>query len=69
MIGHYDLVVIGSGPAGEKGAAQAAYFGKKVALVERAPTTIFARPSLTTPPFRTCISMLPMMVLAHGGSG
>jgi NAD(P) transhydrogenase len=31
----YDLVVIGSGPAGEKGAAQAAYFGKKVAVVER----------------------------------
>jgi NAD(P) transhydrogenase len=34
---HYDLVVLGSGPAGEKGAAQAAYFGKKVALVEREP--------------------------------
>jgi len=31
----YNLVVIGSGPAGEKGAAQAAYFGKRVALVER----------------------------------
>ncbi len=31
---HYDLVVVGSGPAGEKGAAQAAYFGKRVALVE-----------------------------------
>ena len=30
----YDLVVIGSGPAGEKGAAQAAYFGKRVAVVE-----------------------------------
>jgi len=30
----YDLIVIGSGPAGEKGAAQAAYFGKKVALIE-----------------------------------
>ncbi len=30
----YDLVVIGSGPAGEKGAAQAAYFHKRVALVE-----------------------------------
>jgi NAD(P) transhydrogenase len=29
--------VIGSGPAGEKGAAQAAYFGKRVAIVERAP--------------------------------
>ncbi len=32
---HYDLIVIGSGPAGEKGAAQAAYFGKRVALIER----------------------------------
>jgi len=32
----YDLVVIGSGPAGEKGAAQAAYFGKRVAMVEKA---------------------------------
>ena len=34
---HFDLVVIGSGPAGEKGAAQAAYHGKRVALVERSP--------------------------------
>ncbi|MBI3454630.1 MAG: Si-specific NAD(P)(+) transhydrogenase [Candidatus Rokubacteria bacterium] len=33
----YDLVVIGAGPAGEKGAAQAAYFGKHVAVVERQP--------------------------------
>jgi NAD(P) transhydrogenase len=33
----YDLVVIGSGPAGEKGAAQAAFFGKKVLLVEKQP--------------------------------
>src|SRR5271157_1204480 len=31
----FDLVVIGSGPAGEKAAAQAAYFDKKVALIER----------------------------------
>jgi NAD(P) transhydrogenase len=30
-----DLIVIGSGPAGEKGAAQAAYFGHRVAIVER----------------------------------
>jgi NAD(P) transhydrogenase len=37
MSDHYDLIVIGSGPAGEKGAAQAAYFGKRVALIERAP--------------------------------
>src|SRR5688572_1819247 len=34
----YDLVVIGSGPAGEKGATQAAYFGKRVAVVEKRPT-------------------------------
>ncbi|MEO8359241.1 MAG: Si-specific NAD(P)(+) transhydrogenase [Vicinamibacteria bacterium] len=31
----FDLIVIGSGPAGEKGAAQAAYFGKRVAMIER----------------------------------
>jgi NAD(P) transhydrogenase len=30
----YDLIVIGGGPAGEKGAAQAAYFGKRVVLIE-----------------------------------
>jgi len=32
----YDLVVIGSGPAGEKGAVQAAYFGHRVLVVEKA---------------------------------
>jgi NAD(P) transhydrogenase len=32
---NFDLIVIGSGPAGEKAAAQAAYFGKRVALIER----------------------------------
>jgi len=37
MSDHFDLVVIGSGPAGEKGAAQAAYFGKRVCIIERAP--------------------------------
>jgi NAD(P) transhydrogenase len=31
----YDLIAIGSGPAGEKGAATAAAFGKRVALIER----------------------------------
>ncbi len=33
----YDLIVVGGGPAGEKGAVQAAYFGKRVALIEQAP--------------------------------
>jgi NAD(P) transhydrogenase len=31
----YDLVVVGGGPAGEKAAAQAAYWGKRVAVVDR----------------------------------
>jgi NAD(P) transhydrogenase len=30
----FDMVVVGAGPAGEKAAAQAAYFGKSVALVD-----------------------------------
>ncbi|MGH2629026.1 MAG: Si-specific NAD(P)(+) transhydrogenase [Actinomycetota bacterium] len=37
MSDRYDLVVVGAGPAGEKGAAQAAYFGKRVAVVDRLP--------------------------------
>lgn len=32
---HYDFIVIGSGPAGQKGAIQAAKLGKKVAIIER----------------------------------
>ncbi|MGH9947492.1 MAG: Si-specific NAD(P)(+) transhydrogenase [Pyrinomonadaceae bacterium] len=32
---NFDLIVIGSGPAGEKAAAQAAYFGKRVLIVEK----------------------------------
>jgi len=32
----FELVVIGCGPAGEKGGAQASYFGKRVAVIERA---------------------------------
>ncbi len=33
---HYDLIVIGSGPAGQRAAIQAAKLGKSVAVVERA---------------------------------
>jgi NAD(P) transhydrogenase len=35
MVKKYDLVVIGSGPGGEKAAVKAAYFGHSVALVEK----------------------------------
>jgi NAD(P) transhydrogenase len=34
---HFDLIVIGAGPAGEQGASKAAQYGKRVALIERAP--------------------------------
>jgi NAD(P) transhydrogenase len=33
---HYDLVVIGSGPAGQKAAINAAKLGKRVVVIERA---------------------------------
>lgn len=33
----YDLIVLGAGPAGETGALKVAQFGKRVALIERAP--------------------------------
>ena len=36
---NFDLIVIGCGPAGEKAGAQAAYFGKRVAVIERAEHT------------------------------
>ena len=49
----YDLVVIGSGPAGEKGAAQAAYFDKRVALVERSPEPGGASVHTATLPSKT----------------
>ena len=33
-VNHYDIIIIGSGPAGQKAAVQAAKVGKKVALIE-----------------------------------
>src|ERR1041384_6148374 len=50
---HYDLIVIGAGPAGEKGAAQAAYFGKRAAVVERAPKPGGAAINTGTVPSKT----------------
>ena len=50
---HFDLVVIGAGPAGEKGAAQAAYFGKRVCVVERAPKPGGAMINTGTVPSKT----------------
>ena len=53
MSDHFDLVVLGAGPAGEKGAAQAAYFGKKVCVIERAPKPGGAAVNTGTIPSKT----------------
>src|SRR6185312_126678 len=50
---HFDLIVIGSGPAGEKGAAQAAYFGKAVALIEKETVVGGAAANTGTLPSKT----------------
>jgi len=49
----YDLIVIGSGPAGEKGALTAAFFGKTVALVEKSPLVGGAVANTGTLPSKT----------------
>jgi NAD(P) transhydrogenase len=49
----YDLVVIGSGPAGENGAATAASFGKRVAMVEKSPLIGGASTNTGTLPSKT----------------
>ena len=49
----FDLIVLGAGPAGEKGAAQAAYFGKKVCVIERAPKPGGAAVNTGTIPSKT----------------
>ena len=53
MADHFDLIVVGAGPAGEKGAAQAAYFGKRVCVVERAPKPGGAAVNTGTIPSKT----------------
>lgn len=57
----YDLVVIGSGPAGEKAAAMAAYFDKRVAIVEREERpggTVVSRGGIPTKTLREAASYL-----------
>jgi NAD(P) transhydrogenase len=49
----FDLVVIGGGAAGEKGAVQAAFFGKKVALIEKEPKLGGAMVNTGTLPSKT----------------
>ncbi|MEM1424921.1 MAG: FAD-dependent oxidoreductase, partial [Planctomycetota bacterium] len=37
MSKHYDVLVIGTGPAGQKGAIQAAKLGRSVGVIEKDP--------------------------------
>ena len=48
-----DFVVVGGGPAGEKGAVTAAYFGRRVLLVEKEPHLGGACVNLGTLPSKT----------------
>lgn len=57
----YDLIVIGSGPAGAKGAEEAARLGKKVALVERAPRLGGAGINTGTVPSKTLREMAQLL--------
>ncbi len=49
----YDIVVIGSGPGGERGAAVASFFGRRVALVEKKPVLGGASTNTGTIPSKT----------------
>jgi NAD(P) transhydrogenase len=49
----YDLIVIGSGPAGESAAAAAAAFGKRAAIIERSPLVGGASANTGTLPSKT----------------
>ena len=49
----YDLIVIGAGPAGERGATAAAFFGKRVVVIERAPDPGGAAANTGTLPSKT----------------
>jgi NAD(P) transhydrogenase len=60
-VNQYDMVVIGSGPAGEKAAAMAAYFKKRVAIVEREERvggTVVSRGGIPTKTLREAATYL-----------
>ena len=66
----YDLVCIGSGPAGQRGAVQAAKLGKRVALVERRNTvggTCVATGTIPSKTFREAV--LHFATSAHRSNG
>jgi NAD(P) transhydrogenase len=67
----YDLICIGSGPAGQRGAVQAAKLGKRVALIERRSTlggTCLATGTIPSKTFREAVLHFAAAVRPDGGS-
>jgi NAD(P) transhydrogenase len=67
----YDLVCIGSGPAGQRGAVQAAKLGKRVALIERSATVggmCLATGTIPSKTFREAVLHFAAAARPDGGS-
>ena len=67
----YDLICIGSGPAGQRGAVQAAKLGKRVALIERRDTlggTCLATGTIPSKTFREAVLHFAAAARPDGGS-
>ena len=62
-IHHYDIVVIGSGPAGEKAAIQASKLKKQVALIEKSPLLGGVSLHTDTIPFKSLREKVMHLVL------
>jgi NAD(P) transhydrogenase len=66
----YDLVCIGSGPAGQRGAVQAAKLGRRVAVVERRTTLggiCVATGTIPSKTFREAVLSLTAPAASNGG--
>ena len=67
----YDLICIGSGPAGQRGAVQAAKLGKRVALVERRTTVggaCLATGTIPSKTFREAVMHFAAATRPNGGA-
>ncbi|MDB4900615.1 MAG: sthA [Gemmatimonadetes bacterium] len=67
----YDLVCIGSGPAGQRGAVQAAKLGRRVALIERRSTVggaCLATGTIPSKTFREAVLGFATTLRANGGT-
>ena len=67
----YDLICIGSGPAGQRGAVQAAKLGKRVLLIERRSTlggTCLATGTIPSKTFREAVLHFAAAARPDGGS-